>query len=153
MKYIECAKGEFVVDVLPVGDYNITANYYALTDSNYTVESTTLVDGLVVNPADDYPMSVVASDVPVYDNTTIVVSVPVDATGTVFIVVNGTKMNKTVSAGRVEFSLNKTVAGEYVVNATLVDDKYGEKSVVTTYYVYKVDTPISIVDISEPVHR
>ena len=143
---------KFTIDVLPVGEYNITANYYALTDTNYTAGNATLVKGLNVTKVADYPMNVTAVDVAVRDNTTITVYVPVDATGNVTIWVNGTMMNKTVSDGKAIFSLNKTISGYYSVNATLVDDKYGNKTVFTTYYVFKVDPTISIEVLNQPIH-
>ena len=140
----------FTVDVLPVGEYNITANYYALTDSNYTVGTATLVKGLNVTKVAAYPMNVTAIDVAVGVNTTITVYVPSDANGTVTIWVNGIKMNMTANnaGGVVVFHLNKTREGKYAVNATLSDDKYGNQTVFTEYYVYRWNTPIVIGDIS-----
>jgi TusA-related sulfurtransferase len=142
---------EFTVDVLPAGEYNITANYYALTDTNYTVNSVTLVKGLNVTKVADYPMNVSAIDVKAGENTTITGTVPEDATGIVYIDVNGTKLNKTVSGGQAVFNVTKEIAGRYVVNATLVDDKYGNKSVIGSYYVSLADAPMSI-EVVEPVH-
>ncbi|MBQ6512857.1 Ig-like domain repeat protein [Methanobrevibacter sp.] len=142
---------EFTIDVLPVGEYDITADYYALTDTNYTVNSVTLVKGLNVTKVADYPMNVSAIDVKAGENTTITVTVPEDATGTVFIDVNGTKLNATVDHGKAVFNVTKEIAGRYVVNATLVDAKYGNKSVIGNYYVSLADTPMSI-EVVEPVH-
>ena len=136
------------VPVLPVGEYDITANYYALTDTNYTIGSATLAKGLNVTKVASYPMNVTARDVAVEVNTTITVNVPGDATGSVTIWVNGTPMTKDVSEGKAIFSLNKTAEGKYSVNATLSDDKYGNQTVYTTYCVYKVDTPIVIESIT-----
>ena len=137
----------FTIDVLPVGEYNITANYYALTDTNYTVGNKTLVKGLNVTKVADYPMNVTAIDVAVGDNTTITVHVPVDAKGNVTIWVNGTMMTNATHGGVAIFHLNQTAAGKYTVNATLNDTKYGNKTVYTKYCVYKVDVPITIVKI------
>ena len=140
----------FTVDVLPVGEYDIIANYYAEDDTNYTVGSKTLEKGLNVTKVADYPMNVSAVDVAVGVNTTITVNVPEDANGTVVIWVNGIKMNKTANGtdGKVVFYLNETIEGKYSVNATLTDDaKYGDKTVFAVYYVSKVDTPINITSI------
>ncbi len=144
----------FTIDVLPAGIYNVTANYYALTDTNYTTGSKYIEVGVTVNKVTPYPMNVSAVDVAVEANTTIVVCVPTDATGNVTIWVNGTKMNKTItdSSGKVVFTLNKTIEGKYTVNATLSDAKYANQTVYTTYYVYKVDTPLSIGEISQIIY-
>ena len=142
---------EFTVDILPVGEYDITANYNALTDTNYTVNSTTLVKGLNVTKVKCCPMNVSTVDVKSGENTTITVYVPGDATGKVFIDVNGTKLNKTVSGGKAVFNVTKDIAGRYVVNATLSDPKYANKTIIANYYVSHRDTPLSI-DVTEPVY-
>ena len=130
---------EFTIDVLPVGEYDITANYYALTDTNYTVNSNVLVNGLNVTKVADYQMNMSTIDVKAGENTTIIVTVPDDATGIVFINVDGI------------FNISKDVAGRYVVNATLVDDKYANKTIIGNYHVDYADTPMSI-DVGEPVY-
>ncbi len=140
-----------MIPVLSVGEYNITANYYALTDTNYTVANATLVKGLNVTKVKCYPMNVSTVDVKAGEETTITVYVPTDATGKVFIDVNGTKLNKTVSGGKAEFKVTKEVAGRYVVNATLVDAKYANKTIIGNYYVDYADTVLDI-DVTEPVY-
>ena len=133
----------FTVDKLPVGKYDIVANYTG--DANYTARVETLVQGLEVIKVQDYEMNVTAVDVVVGQNTTITVNVPKDATGTVTVWVNGTKVtNSTIVNGVATLTLNKTVAGRYVVNATLSDDKYANQTVFTSYLVSKVETPITI---------
>ena len=133
----------FTVDVLPDGLYDITATYAG--DDNYTGKVVTLADGLNVTKVQAYEMNVTAVDVVVGQNTTITVHVPKDATGTVTVWVNGTKLtNSTIVGGVATFTLNKTVAGRYVVNATLSDDKYANQTVFTSYLVSKVETPITI---------
>ena len=133
----------FTVDKLPVDTYDIVATYGG--DDNYTKGSATLADGLTVTKAETYNMNVTALDVVVGQNTTITVHVPKDATGSVTIWVNGTKkVNATIVGGVATFTLNKTVAGRYVVNATLNDTKYANKTVYTSYLVSKVETPVTI---------
>ena len=139
------------IPVLPVGEYDITANYYALTDTNYTVGSATLGNGLNVTKVKCYPINISTVDVKAGEETTITVYVPVDATGKVYIEVNGTKLNKTVSGGKAEFKVTKEIEGRYVVNATFVDDKYANKTILGNYYVNYADTVMGI-DIAEPVY-
>ena len=146
---------EFTLDVLPVNKYNITADFYddmhGGEDTNYTMHSVWAIYALIVNKVTDYPITVNTTDVKAGEETTIVVTVPDDATGRVFIDVNGTKKNATVSEGKVIFYVTEDIAGRYVVNATLVDDKYANKAVIGNYYVDYADTQLDIV-IDEPVY-
>ena len=90
-------------------------------------------------------MNVTAVDVVVGENTTITVHVPKDATGTVTVWVNGTKLtNSSIVDGVATLTLNQTVAGRFVVNATLSDVKYANQTEFTSYLVSKVETPITI---------
>ncbi|WP_298519641.1 Ig-like domain-containing protein [uncultured Methanobrevibacter sp.] len=131
------------VDVLPVGEYDIAANYGG--DKNYTNASAKLVKGLNVTKVDDYVMNVTAVDVKVGENTTITVNVPKDATGNVTIWVNGTTaINTTIVNGVATFNITKDIEGKYTVNATLSDPKYANKTVETVYYVTRNDTPMNI---------
>ncbi|SDA60724.1 Ig-like domain repeat protein, partial [Methanobrevibacter millerae] len=132
----------FTVDKLPVNLYDIIANYTG--DANYTSKNATLVNGLNVTKDNSYLMNVTAVDVGVGENTTIVVNVPVDATGTVTVWVNGTKLTNATHGGKAIFYINQTKEGRYVVNATLEDVKYANQTVETTYYVSRVDIPIEI---------
>ena len=132
-----------IVDVLPVGEYDITANYTG--DKNYTNASAKLAKGLNVTKVDDYAMNVTAVDVKVGENTTITVNVPKDATGNVTIWVNGTTaINTTIVNGVATFNITKDIEGKYTVNATLSDPKYANKTVETVYYVSRNDTPMNI---------
>ena len=133
----------FTVDKLPVGKYDIVANYTG--DANYNARVETLVQGLEVIKVQNYEINVTAVDVHVGENTTITIHVPKDATGTVTVWVNGTeKVNSTIVDGVATVQLNKTLSGRYVVNATLTDAKYADQTVYTTYWVSKVETPITI---------
>ena len=133
----------FTVDKLPVGKYDIVANYTG--DANYNAKVETLVQGLEVIKVQNYEINVTAVDVHVGENTTITIHVPKDATGTVTVWVNGTeKVNSTIVDGVATVQLNKTLSGRYVVNATLTDAKYADQTVYTTYWVSKVETPITI---------
>ena len=145
---INDGKAVFNIDILPVGDYKISAVYNPGSDKNYTGGSDELDDGLHVTNVVNYPMNVTALDVAVGVNTTITVNVPVGATGTVTIWVNRTTLTNATHGGKALFHLNKTLEGKYSVNATLIDAKYGSKTVYTEYYVYKLNTPITIDDLS-----
>ena len=135
----------FTVDKLPVGKYDIVANYTG--DANYTARVETLAQGLEVIKVQKYEMNVTAVDVHVGENTTITIHVPKDATGTVTVWVNGTKLvNSTIVDGVATVQLNKTLSGRYVVNATLTDDKYVDQTVYTTYWVSKVE-PSMVIDV------
>ena len=139
----------FTVDKLPVGKYDIVANYAG--DANYTARvNETLIDGLEVIKVQYYEMNVSAVDVHVGENTTITVHVPKDATGNVTVWVNGTQIiNSTIVDGVATVQLNKTISGRYVVNATLSDKKYANQTVYTAYWVSKVDIPIVITVVNE----
>ncbi|WP_407380908.1 Ig-like domain repeat protein, partial [Methanobrevibacter sp.] len=140
----------FTVDVLPVGKYNITATYAG--DNNYTNASELLENGLTVTKVASYGMNASANDTFVGENTTIVVNVPLDATGKVVIYVNGTWAgNATVDHGVAKLNVTKDVAGRYIVNATLVDAKYANQTVTTAYWVSKVDTPINITVVNDNI--
>ena len=135
----------FTVDKLPVGKYDIVANYTG--DANYNARVETLAQGLEVIKVQKYEMNVTAVDVHVGENTTITIHVPKDATGTVTVWVNGTqKVNSTIVEGVATVQLNKTLSGRYVVNATLTDDKYADQTVNTTYWVSKVE-PSMVIDV------
>ncbi|MEE1129584.1 MAG: Ig-like domain-containing protein [Methanobrevibacter sp.] len=135
----------FTVDKLPVGKYDIVANYTG--DANYTSRVETLVQGLEVIKVQNYEINVTAVDVHVGENTTITIHVPKDATGTVTVWVNGTeKVNSTIVEGVATVQLNKTLSGRYVVNATLTDAKYADQTVYTTYWVSKVE-PSMVIDV------
>jgi len=127
---------------LPVGTYTVNVTYpgdnvYAPKDKNGTV--------FKVTKSDSYAINVTAVDVKVDQNTTITVHVPKDAKGNVTIWVNGTKkVNSTIVDGVVTFTLNKTEAGKYEVNATLSDANYANKTAYADYYVSKFETPIDI---------
>ena len=122
----------FTIDKLPVGTYDITATYDG--DDNYTNRSVVNVGGLTVVKADVYDMNVTALDVLVGADTTITVHVPVDATGSVVVWVNGTKLvNSTIVSGVATFHISQAVAGRYVVNATLTDVKYANQTVKNTF--------------------
>ena len=135
----------FTVDKLPVGKYDIVANYTG--DANYNARVETLIQGLEVIKVQNYEMNVTAVDVHVGENTTITIHVPKDATGTVTVWVNGTeKVNSTIVDGVATVQLNKTLSGRYVVNATLTDAKYADQTVYTTYWVSKVE-PSMVIDV------
>ena len=108
------------VSGLAAGDYIINVTYNG--DELYSTKD---VNGthLKVSKTDSYPMNVTAIDVTVGVNTTITVHVPKDATGYVTIWVNGTKLTNSTNNGVAIFTLNKTAAGRYTVNATLTDVK------------------------------
>ena len=147
---------EFTLDVLPVNRYNITADFYddrhGGIDTNYSMHSVWEIYALRVVRVTDYPMSVNATDVKAGENTTITVVVPENATGTVFIDVNGTWVNRRVGTGGITtFEVSKDRTGRYYVNAFLDDNKYALEYVHTYYYVEYSDIPMSI-NVSEPVY-
>ena len=133
----------FTIDKLPVGQHDVNVTYAGNT--NYTYKSQVFENRVIVTKATCYPINVTAVDVLVGVNTTITVHVPKDATGNVTIWVNGTKkVNTTIVDGVATFHLNKTVSGKYVVNATLSDPKYANKTAYTNYWVSEYLTPIRI---------
>ena len=126
---------------MPVGTYDIELEYYG--DGNYTNRTETLVDGLVVSQITDYTINITALNITVLDSTNITVYVPGDATGMVFITVDGTTYNKTVTGAAVEFNIPDLQAGVHAVNATLVDSQYANASAETFFTVSKVMTEIN----------
>ena len=138
---------KFTVDKLPVNLYDIKANYAG--DANYTSKFETLANGLNVTKVGSYLMNVTAGDVGVGENTAVVVNVPLDAAGTVTVWVNGTKLTNTTHDGKAIFYINQTKEGRYVVNATLDDVKYANQTVETSYYVSRVDIPMTITVVDE----
>ena len=140
----------FTVDILPVGTYNITATYAG--DDNYTNASKLLENGLTVYKVASYDMNVTVNDTIVGENATIVVNVPLNATGKVVIYVNGTWAgNATIDKGVAKMNVTKDVAGKYIVNATLVDAKYANQTVTTAYWVSKVETPVNITVVNDNI--
>ena len=133
---------QITVDKLPVGTYDIGLMYYG--DGNYTNRSETLVDGLVVSKVTGYIINITALNITVVDSTNITVYVPGDATGKVFITVDGTTYNKTVTGTAVEFNIPDLKEGVYAVNATLVDDQYVNASAETFFTVSKIMTEINV---------
>ena len=140
---IENGVARIIIDQLNEGNYTVIANYTG--DRNFTNASATQDNAVNVHKFACYDMNVTAHDSKVGVNTTIVVNLPVDAVGNVSIYVNGSFVgNATVSSGVATLSLNKTIAGKYVVNATFSDGKYANKTVTTNFYVIKWETPMSI---------
>ena len=131
---------------MDAGNYVVNATYngdekYAISYNNRTLFN--------VAKLNTYTMNVTAVDVKVDQNTTITVYVPKDATGSVILWVNQTRLvNSTILTGVATFTLNNTLAGRYRVNATLVDENYLNQTAYTTYIVSKHETPISIDDIT-----
>ena len=140
---IDKGVARIVIDKLNKGSYSVFANYTG--DNNFTNASITQSDRVIVSKATNYDMNVSAADAKVGVNTTIIVHVPIDATGNVSIYVNNSFAgNASISQGVATLELNKTIAGKYVINATFGDDKYANKSVTNNYHVIKWDTPIDI---------
>jgi len=140
---IENGVAKIVIKQLNVGNYTVIANYSG--DRNFTNASTTQINKVNVHKFACYDMNVTAPDTKVGVNTTIVVNVPEDATGNVSIYVNGSFAgNATINHGVATLSLNKIIAGKYVVNATFGDAKYANKTVTTNFHVIKWDTPMNI---------
>ena len=137
---------QVTIDKLPVGTYDIKLEYYG--DGNYTNRTETLVDGLVVSQITDYTINITALNITVLDSTNITVYVPGDATGMVFITVDGTTYNKTVTGAAVEFNIPDLQAGVHAVNATLVDSQYANASAETFFTVSKVMTEINVTAVS-----
>ncbi|WP_292746586.1 Ig-like domain-containing protein [Methanobrevibacter sp.] len=140
---IENGVAKIVIKQLNVGNYTVIANYSG--DRNFTNASTTQINKVNVHKFACYDMNVTAPDTKVGVNTTIVVNVPEDVTGNVSIYVNGSFAgNATINHGVATLSLNKIIAGKYVVNATFGDAKYANKTVTTNFHVIKWDTPMNI---------
>ena len=136
------------IDKLPVGTYDIGLEYYG--DGNYTNRTETLDKGLNVTKITDYAINITALNITVADSTNITVYVPADATGMVFITVDGTTYNKTVTGSAVEFNIPDLHAGIYVVNATLVDSQYVNASAETFFTVSKLMTEINVT--ADPIY-
>ena len=138
---------KLIIPNLDVGNYLVNVTYngdnsYLRKDINNTRFN--------VGKSTSYIMNVTAADVEVGVNTTITVHVPKDATGSVTIWVNGTKLtNSSIVNGVVTFSLNKSVAGKYVINASLNDTRYAERNVTNTFFVFKLVSEMNITVINK----
>ena len=121
--------GNYTVDVSVTGDvkYNNLA-----ASANFTVFKT-----------DDYNILVSADNVIVGENTTVKVNLPDDAT-TGIVIINGKECS--VSDAKMGVNLPaQSNTGSYDVNITYVDDvKYTNKTVVTSYRVYRAGSSVSI---------
>ena len=140
---IENGVATFTIDKLLAGKYNITAEYSG--DNNYTsVTGKTLVDGLIVTKVDCYQINVTANDTKVGLNSTIIVRVPVDAKGNVSIYINDLfEGNATINGGVAMLNVTRPY-GNYTVNVTFSDGKYGERYAIADFWVFKHDSPLEI---------
>ena len=127
------------------GLYNITANYKG--DAKYNSISNvssfnigSLTPGVVVS----------VDDIKVGQDVIVTVTVPDDASGLVFINVNGVDYNTTIGAGKAVFTILGLGNGTYNVLARFDgDDKYETNSNVTSFNVSKVDIVPDV--ISNPI--
>ena len=140
---IENGIATFTIDQLLAGKYDITAEYDG--DGNYAAAATaTLIDGLIVNKVECYQINVTANDTKVDLNTTIIVKVPADATGNVSIYVDRVFVgNATISQGIAQLNITRPY-GNHTINATFTDGKYGPRYAVWDYWVFKLESPVSI---------
>ena len=125
------------------GTYEVKAYYN--NDPNFKPGYISDRNGVIVKKVSQYAMNVTATEALVDENSTITVSVPVDATGNVTLWVNGILVNKTaVSEGKAIFKVAKDREGLYNVTATLTDVRYANQTVGTKYRVFLHETPMSI---------
>ena len=153
--------GSITIPNIPYGDYAVNVTYVG--DDKYLGSSNTASFKVSKVPSFVIP---VAHDIYVGDNEVITLSVPVDATGNVTVVIDGEvytfslnegilgavyregeKYNVAISGGKGELVITGLPKGEYVVTAKYNgDDKYLQSSGSTTFKVSKKDAPIDVID-------
>ena len=117
------------------GLYNIVANY----TGNNKYNPSNNVSSFNIDPLT--PSIVVSVDnIKVGQNATVTVTVPNDATGLIFIDIEGVWYNTTISSGKAIFTIPDLGNGTYNVLAQFNgDDKYEGNSNSTSFNVTKVD--------------
>ena len=123
------------VPSLPAGEHNISVNYtgddkYAPDNVNSTID---------VSKVDDYPMNVtiVPEIIKEGENATIIVDLPVDATGNVTITVDNTTYTVPIVNGTANITVPDLHAGKHNVTTVYAgDDKYGSSIKEDTFKVF-----------------
>ena len=140
---IENGVATFTIDQLLSGQYDIKAEYDG--DNNYTAAvPVTLTNGLTVTKVSCYQINVTANDTKVGVNTTIIVKVPIDATGNVSIYIDGLfEENATIDHGIAQLNVTRPY-GNHTVNVTFTDAKYGPRYAICDFWVFKHDSPLVI---------
>ena len=106
-------KAKIVVPELPAGDYTVTILYEG--DDKFLPSTTTT--SFKVKGGKQSSISVSAEDIVEGENATIVVDVPIEATGKVTINVDGKKFTTPVKNGKAVFVVPGLKKGKYVINA------------------------------------
>ena len=140
---IEDGVAIFTINKSRAGKYDIIAEY-AGDGNNTAAKTATLVEGLTVTKVACYQINVTANDTLVDVETTIVVKVPSDATGSVSIYIDGELAGTAdINSGIAELVVTRPY-GNHTVNVTFTDDKYGPRYAICDFWVFKHESPLVI---------
>ena len=136
----------FTIDVLPAGDYDISAFYNPGEDKNYTGGFNTNIKGLHVTKVSDYTITVTGMNITVHDDEIITVTVPTGVTSVSIWVDGNKRTNSSFTGGVAKFNVTdlKLDAGVHYVNATVNDVAYASKVVNNTFIISPIDTTLHI---------
>ena len=122
------------------GNYNATVTYSG--DETHEGE---VVNVLIKISKYSTPLTIDVNNTFVGKNTVIIVTVPQNITGNVWIEINGVKYNKTATGGKAVFVIDNLAAGVKTVAATYNgDDSYVSNSTTAQFTVFKNTAAISI---------
>ena len=130
---------KFIIPDLPAGNYEVVATY--TEDSKYYGNSTSAK--FDVNKVSGYDLPIEIINTSAGGNTTIIVTVPQNATGKVNITVDGVTQEVPIVDGKAVVNVTDLAPGNHTVTVTYGDDKFDTVTNTTTFEIKKVDPEMS----------
>ena len=138
--YVDVIEGKAVFeDVLEDGNYTVIATY--MGDSRFNTNATSS-DFTITSPAKP-DINITIPDITSGESSVVDVDLPSDATGTVYVLVDGKEVSSaTVTNGSAKVTVPELTAGNHTVEVKYSgDSKYASISKTSSVNVSKVDVP------------